>query len=89
MKLAQRIESTVPLPAMGSRVVVPRCWFAAGTVRELLGELEAAREGYRRSVEDYRRLEPLPNFLDAYRKELDASVQALTKLDSPRKGKRP
>jgi tetratricopeptide (TPR) repeat protein len=89
MKLAQRIESTVPLPAMGSRVVVPRCWFAAGTVRELLGELEAAREGYRRSVEEYRRLEPLPNFLDAYRKELDASVQALTKLDSPRKGKRP
>jgi tetratricopeptide (TPR) repeat protein len=89
LKLAQRIESTVPLTAVGSRVVVPRGWFAAGTVRELLGEREAAREGYRRSVDEYRRIEQLPNFLDAYRKELDASVQALAKLDSPQKGKRP
>ncbi|HEV8146926.1 MAG TPA: protein kinase [Bryobacteraceae bacterium] len=89
LKLAQRVESTVPLTAVGSRVVVPRCWFAVGTVRELLGEREAARDGYRRSVEEYRRLESLPNFLDAYRKDLEASVQALAKLDSPRKEKRP
>src|SRR5258706_2388579 len=81
LKLGRSIENTVPLTAVGSRVVVPRCWFAAGTVHELLGERDVARGWYQRAIEDYRRLEVQPNFLDAYRKEMETTVQALAKLE--------
>jgi serine/threonine protein kinase/tetratricopeptide (TPR) repeat protein len=91
--LAQRVEATAPPGSLAYGLVIARAWTAAGSVHKLLAarekgdqrdrDLQAARNGYQRSVESWRKLESHRGFHAGHLAEMNAAKDALTGLRVP------
>jgi tetratricopeptide (TPR) repeat protein len=91
LQLAKRIDGEVPPTSVTIRSGLARAWQAAGFVYGKLAEMDrgelrtqdhaAALDWYRRSMAEWRRLEPLQGFTEARRKEMNSAVAELAALE--------
>jgi tetratricopeptide (TPR) repeat protein len=94
LQLGERAAAQAPASAVTVRSLLARAWQAAGSVHALLAggvrgeqrekELETARDWYGRSMAEWRRLEPLPGFTNARKKEMASTAAEMDALPRPR-----
>jgi tetratricopeptide (TPR) repeat protein len=98
LELARRVDAEAPPTSVTIRAGLARAWQAAGFIYARLADMDrgelhtqdhtTALEWYRRSMAEWRRLEPLQGFTEARRKEMNATVAELAALET-RSGGRP
>ena len=92
LQLGDRAAGQAPASAVTIRAMLARAWQAAGALHAMLAdgergaererELESARDWYRRSMAEWRKLEPLPGFTRARRKEMAATAAEMGPLQA-------
>src|SRR5262245_22693666 len=97
LELASHIERETPPSSVTIRSIAARAWQNAGTVYAMLAEqdqaernrnVEKARDYYRRSVEEWKRLEPLQGFNVLRKKEMDLAASGQAGLEIQTRGTR-
>jgi hypothetical protein len=96
LQLIRSVEPSAPASSVTMRSVLARGWQITGSVYAAFaererGELrdrdrESAREWYRRSMDEWRKLEPLQGFTALRRKEMESTAAELAALDDRSRG---
>jgi len=97
LQLVERVETAAP-QSVTSRSVMARAWQMAGTVYAALAERErgaqrerdrtTARDWYRKSMEEWKKLEPMQGFTGLRRREMEATAAEQAALDASTRGSR-
>jgi len=97
LELASLIEREKPVSSVTVRSIAARAWQNAGAAYAMLAEqdqgernrdVEIARDYYRRSIEEWRRLEPLQGFNVLRKREMDLAVSGQAGLEIQTRGTR-
>jgi eukaryotic-like serine/threonine-protein kinase len=97
LELASHIERETPPSSVTVRSIAARAWQNAGTAYAMLAEqdqpernrdVEKARDYYRRSVEEWKRLEPLQGFNVLRKREMDLATSGQAGLEIQTRGTR-
>ena len=97
LQLVERVETAAP-QSVTSRSVVARAWQMAGSVYAAFAEREwgeqretdrtTARDWYQKSMEEWKKLEPMPGFTTLRRREMELTAAAQAALDTSIRGSR-
>ena len=75
LAVGRSVDTRYPAPSL-RRANVARAWRIAGSVHALLGNPAAAKDWYRRSLDEWKALEKLQGFQAPLRKEMEATIHA-------------
>jgi len=97
LQLVKRVEAAAP-QSVTSRSVMARAWQMAGSVYAALAELErgeqretdrtTARDWYQKSMEEWKKLEPMQGFTTLRRREMELTAAGQAALDTSIRGSR-
>jgi tetratricopeptide (TPR) repeat protein len=93
LQVGRRGEAAAPPASVPLRSIVAQAWYSAGAVYDALAAREhgeqrdqdraAAQAWYTRSLTEWRKLEPLPGFVEPRKKEMQAAADGLAGVVAP------